>query len=113
VLGGVVGDAVAHQTDGALVVDLAEGPQELTVVEVAFVERLNQAVGPGFRAELGAVDGYREDPLRVVAEDGAVVLVAVDFEPVAEVEVGADAGMVAFLTISRTWIRLSVQSLVW
>ena len=50
ILAGVAGDAVAHQSDRAAVAGLAERGEELPVVEVALVQRLDQPVGPGLRA---------------------------------------------------------------
>ncbi len=58
-------------------VDLAEGFEELRVVEVAFVERMNQAAGSGIGAELGAADGHGKDPAGLVAKYWLVVLGAV------------------------------------
>ena len=56
----VIGDTETHQADRAAIADLAQRGQQLAIVEIALVQRLDQAMGPGLCADLRAADRHAE-----------------------------------------------------
>ena len=61
----IAGNAVTHDPDRPLVVSLPQGVQKGPVVEVAPIERLNQAVGPGLGSDLCSAERYAEQLIGV------------------------------------------------
>ena len=91
---------MAVETDGAAVANLPERRQQLAVVEVAPVERLDR-LREGFRADFRPACRDDEDLVHAVAQMWPIVLVAVDRQPMGKVEVRPDARVVNLLYYSK------------